>query len=274
MSRKFAWGGLIACVLLIAATFKYPDVRFVVEKMATAAVMPYNWVVLILVALAVRGRQRQDRFVFLLAFVALLLQIGFGNGYVANWLIATLERDYSAIQPLSEPSCDVVVVLGGGTTEGRNGVAQANWAGDRVLLAARLFHAGKAKKLYCTGNRVEALSHDKLDPWEEAVQILVELGVPAEAIHHLDGRNTSEEMRSLAAEIGEDTRVGIVTSAYHMNRALRLAKANHVNAIALPCDFYTEAELAFNPIMFVPGPSASYVGQTALREYLARLLAR
>jgi hypothetical protein len=59
-----------------------------------------------------------------------------------------------------------------------------------------------------------------------------------------------------------------------MSRALRLAKANQVDGVPLPCDFYTEAELAFNPIMFVPGPSASYIGQTALREYLARLLAR
>ncbi len=143
---------------------------------------------------------------------------------VAEWAASTLERQYPA-RPLSAtPAADVAIVLGGGLRPPAAPRQDADFgdASDRVVHAARLYRAGKVKRVLITGGNI---------PWNpgaasEAELIrehLVEFGVPQAAIAFAgESRNTYEnalEIEKLRAAAPFETAL-LVTSALHMPRAL------------------------------------------------------
>jgi uncharacterized SAM-binding protein YcdF (DUF218 family) len=95
---------------------------------------------------------------------------------------------------------DVLVVLGGGSTE-------------RPRRAAELFHAGEAPRLLCSGEG-DCRSNQR---------ILINAGVPRAVIElECDSLNTSENAQRTIALLRKQgaKRVIIVTSWYHSRRAL------------------------------------------------------
>ena len=154
-----------------------------------------------------------------------------------------METPFAKIQPLKEEPFDAVIVLGGGGSIGANGRFQGNGSGDRMILAAQLYHAGITPKLICTGKRMTTMDGNGPDPSAISLDLLVGMGVPEDAIERLGGHNTSEEMQNLKKRFGDDQfRVGLVTSAWHLPRALRLAQANGLNPAPLPADFMAGPE--------------------------------
>ena len=66
---------------------------------------------------------------------------------------------------------------------------------------------------------------------------LIDLGVPADAItDEAKALNTIENIRNVRAIIGKG-RVALVTSAYHMPRALQLAARAGLDVGAFPTDY-------------------------------------
>jgi len=216
-------------------------------------------------------------------FCWLVLTLG-GNTWVSGMLARSLEAPYQDTNVLELEPMDVVVVLGGGTNTRLNGTPQAAASGDRITVAASLYHGGITNRLVCTGSQTFRSSPADLHPREEATAILMSLGVPKDALLEMRGNNTSEEMESLKkwlaeneakndAEASSSQRVGIVTSAWHMKRAMRLANDNGLEVIAVPADFYSE------PFVPTPGwviPSGHNLDLTAIlvKEYLARIVGR
>ena len=75
--------------------------------------------------------------------------------------------------------------------------------------------------------------------------VLISLGVPSGAITRLPGRDTAEEMRSLADWFEKQPSrpvVGLITSAFHIRRAMRLAGVNELNFVPLPCAYRRQQE--------------------------------
>ena len=172
---------------------------------------------------------------------------------------------------------DVIFVLGGGTTTNLLPSVELNASGDRVVTAARLFHSGKVKRIVCTGQHWQNTNVDDLDPNEEAAQMLVWLQVPQDRIARLAGSNTSEEMQKISKFLEQQdltqSKVGIITSAWHLRRAGRLAEKNEIEATLVPCDFRSHHFSAGSDLIL---PSASNLDETAaaLKEYLAYLIGR
>ena len=148
-----------------------------------------------------------------------------------------LERPYLASQSVeSLPAADAVVVLGGGMSK-VDGMEypDMNDAADRVWHAARVWKAGKAPLVVVSG----------LNDLSAAVPLLLDLGVPREAIAVDDkSRNTYENSRFVEALIGErmagkagEPSVLLVTSAWHMTRALGNFSKTSLVAVPAPCDF-------------------------------------
>ena len=267
---------VVVLVAFVAAVFAWPTVngRFIFQKIATDLVMPYAiiWVGLALGCLLSWPDQRRWlRFLCLALFV---LHTAAGNGLLSQFLALSLERPYEKLDPLEEEPFELIVVLGGGTSEARNGDAQANRSGDRVVLAARMYHAGLAKRIVCTGSRISGLSGDRLPPAEQAAEVLTGLGVAGEDIRQIGGVNTIQEMVHLADSIQPDERVGLVTSAWHMSRALRLARAQGLHLVPLPADFITEYQIVATPLSLIPTSEAAADTRLLLREYLARVVGR
>lgn len=196
---------------------------------------------------------------------------------VADVLIEPLEREAREAAMLAAPCCyAAIVLLGGGVSPATPPAmltADLNDGADRIWFAAQLFHKGAAPRIIVSGGDVR--SDDSTGNETEALatrRILVELGVPAQAIV-LEGasRNTGENIAFVQAMVPEEP-VALVTSAYHMPRALRLARRLGLKASAFPTDYRVPA--AARPVWknWIPGIEAETTAGYAIWEYMALAL--
>ena len=102
-----------------------------------------------------------------------------------------------------------------------------------------------------------------------------ELDVDANAILQLNGINTSEEMQNLKkwSDRNPDKRIGLLTSAWHLPRAMRLAKAQGIEADPVAAGFFSQP-YAPSPGVVVPSEYNLMVTAMVTKEYLARLVGR
>jgi uncharacterized SAM-binding protein YcdF (DUF218 family) len=250
--------------------------RGMLEKILTDLAMPLGvvWLALILmVYFCLLTRQAWPAIVGFFCWITLTAA---GNSYVSNWLISTLEAPYQSTNVLEMDPIDTAVILGGGTSSRLSGFSQVTMAGDRVVVGARLYHSGIIKNLICTGTNTFSSAPKDLNPRQEAAEILEGLGVPRENITQMKGKNTSEEMTNLKAWMDatpEHGQVGIITSAWHLPRALRLAENHGVELTPIPCNFLTEP---YGPSrnLVVPGSYPLRVSTFAIKEYLAGFVNR
>lgn len=259
--------------------------RNAAEKVGTALVMPSGvlWILLWTLSIQLWTQRKQNpasQSGAITATACFALFSVAGNGFIANQMAAALEADYLTVDPMKESPLDVVIVLGGGSGLGANGRLQGNGSGDRLILAAQLYHQKIARKFICTGQRIVSMNASGVDPAASSRDILLKLGVPDSAIEIAGGRNTSEEMRGLSERFhASKLRIGLLTSAWHMPRAMRLANRNGLQLIPLPADFHTAPrmkELTTGQILESLIPNGFALGATwsFAKEYLGMLLGR
>lgn len=198
-----------------------------------------------------------------------------GNGYVGGWLIDRLQRQVDPVDWRGAPAFDAVLVLGGGTRVGRlPGTHQLSASGDRVMLGARLMHAKKARWLVASGHSISGL--ESVDLSEATRAIWTDIGVPGDRILKLSEptitREEVEAFARLAAERGFG-RVGLLTSSYHLARAMAHAERLGLKALPLAADHFNWPR-PFNEIDLVPNRGGFGLVQTACWEMLGRLIGR
>ena len=161
-----------------------------------------------------------------------------GSETFGQALMSILERDYQN-DPYQGPPLDVVFVLGGGVDPSPHDSYELGPSGDRVLLGARLYLRGRAKMLVASGTTIEGLGVP-FDNVGGTHRIWRDLGVPDDAIGTLTGetRNTREEAQAAAAFVRAHNfaSVGLVTSAWHMNRARKTFEAEGLTVVPLAAD--------------------------------------
>lgn len=162
----------------------------------------------------------------------------------------------STQQPL-----DYVVVLGGGTTMGPDR-AQLGSSGDRVMRGAQLYFEGYTNQLITTGESIEGLGGKKIPgPAEQTVELWTKIGIPRADIVTMPGINTYQETKALAEAVLsgplQDKRIGLVTSATHLPRAIRLAKSHGIEGLyPIPADFRSRQSNYYTIMDFLPSSGA------------------
>ena len=109
-----------------------------------------------------------------------------------------------------------------------------------------------------------------LVPEAELMRTLLQhLGVPIDAIL-LEPRslNTRENARESRKLLGDQGNVALVTSAYHMPRAMREMQSAGLHVFAFPTGFLIppEGRPAFQ--QWLPGPEAQQMATLAIKEWL------
>ena len=250
--------------------------RTMMEKMLTALASPVGIIWLLLIVMIYFSLLNRRTWPAIMGFLCWVMLTVFGNGYVADSLANSLETKWQSVDAFSDQPWDIIVVLGGGTDTRRSGNVQVGASGDRVVMAARLYHAGMAKTIVCTGMQKHRSSKEDLNPHEEASRLLLSLDVPDATILKISGENTQQEMISLKKWIDSQTgdmRIGIVTSAWHLNRALRLAESQGIEADGIPANFLS-LQFAPDSDLIVPSGWNLYVSSLVFKEYLAGLIGR
>ena len=245
------------------------------EKLLTGLAMPIGILWLMLLVTIYFCLINRSSWPAIMCFACWLVLTVAGNSFFASWFIGTIEQPYLSQDLTNVEPYDVVVVLGGGTTTRLSGVPQVSVSGDRIVQAARLWHAGKARKVMCTGLQSFRSTEEDMHPYEEATLLLEELGVAPQEILKLNGINTSEEMENLKkwTDVNPGKRIGLLTSAWHLPRAVRLAKAQGIEVEPIAAGFYSQP-YAPNPGIVVPSEYNLIITAAAAKEYLARLVGR
>lgn len=243
-----------------------------IEKTLTGLAMPCGLIWLGLIVLTFLAWRRKQRAIWISLAVLLAFYTLAGNSELSKVLVARLEQSYVEIDPFEQGPYDAVFVLGGGISVAVNDVSQLDIAGDRVGLAARLYHTGRAERLVTLGSITETG-----DLAEDTSQIWREWAVPEDVIYQAHGRNTREEMaaiRQMVNEHPEWKRLGLITSAWHMRRAMRLAKKNDLTLEPLPANF-RGTPIDWTPwTLIIPCGGGFQNGQLACKEFLAGLVGK
>lgn len=236
---------------------------FFLSKFLPVFVLPIG-VVVLLVLFGLRQKWRW------LGGVAAVLLVAASLPVVSQQLMRRLEKAYPAWRVAEVPQADVVLVLGGalGAPAGPGYLPEWSEAVDRFEGGVALLKAERAQWLLFTA---AARSADgKIEPEGAGMRrIALERGLPAERIL-LTGpvANTADEVRELerlAIERGWK-RALLVTSAWHMPRAMRQFRGHGLEVVAFPVDFRSRPNLANRWLDWIPTAGALADTERALRE--------
>jgi len=226
---------VVAAAVLAAGVAMGP---YEARKTLAALLMPSGLLWLGSGALAAALARRERRWAVWAAGALFLAVTVLGNGPLTALAAAAMEAPYPAIDPGFAGPFDAVVVLGGGLDVLPGCRPELAWTGERVTLGARLYLAGRTPLLVATGPEVPR--GGRLCSIPEATRAYWEnLGVPRDATLAVTGpASTLDEVRMLARLARERgwRRLGLVTSAVHMRRAMRLARRYGLEAVPLPAD--------------------------------------
>lgn len=204
-----------------------------ISKLLGSLVMPLGLLWLGLLAAAIWAFRRRARgLACFLSLLTLGLTFG-GNTWVGHALLARLEGGLSEV-PVDPAPLEALFVLGGGTEVDLDGHPFLGETGDRIAEAARLWHAGRVRCLVASGASA-GIQGVRRDLGAETRVIWMDLGIPAEAIRVVTEpcfvtRDEVQAYRRLKAQQGW-TRVGLISSTWHLPRAMALAKREGLEVI-------------------------------------------
>ena len=145
-------------------------------------------------------------------------------------------------------SADAIVVLSGMLEINQEGDSTyVEWGDpDRFFGGIALFKAGKAQKLIFTGGKLPWNNTRKTEG-EVLKEYAISNGIPSDKILVTkDVENTAEEAVAVKELIGQNKKIILVTSAYHMYRARRLFKKVGFNIIPYKVDYKIYRNLKLN----------------------------
>ena len=202
--------------------------------------------VLIVAGACLLGFTRRQKTGRALALAGLAWLIVCSNAGVGTWLVRGLESRYpaqpvfSATTPPPAPlaRCAYVAVLGGGHS------LTAGWPANQQLsdsALARIVEGVRIARQLPGARLIVSGPPDSPDGGRSHASLLsevaVSLGVPAERIIEIDTARDTEAEAAAIASITHGTPVALVSSAWHMPRALALCQRQGIDVLACPADY-------------------------------------
>lgn len=246
---------------------------YLIKFIYTAVLFPPGLVILGFLVLALWSYRRNRAVAGRIFILALALYIA-STGLVAQAVVHSLEDRYF---PPREIAGDVIVVLGGGATldtpniDGPGHVS--GYAANRLLTAVRLYRKLDVPVIV-SGGKVFATTGD-----EAAItKVIMEgLGVPDSKIITENASLNTTQNAAYCAQILERQgfrRPILVTSAFHMERAVLQFQKAGVKVVPFPTDYLTNAAWKITPQDFWPTADALEMLTLGLKEYLGIAAAR
>ncbi|TGA98501.1 YdcF family protein [Sporolactobacillus shoreae] len=231
-------------------------------------ILPPGLFFTLMVILSLWLRQRNRRLFFLTGGFALLLYLSF-IPLTGILLVHPLENSY---KPPAHPNGDVIVMLGGGATLGTpdmNGEGQLSGdAANRLMTAFRLYRE-TGLPVIVSGGKVYPDSGVEADI---AKRELIALGMPANKVivenKSITTRQNAINTKKILVRF-HYVRPVLVTSAFHMPRAVRNFSQIGIRVGPYPTDYLASKKLSLYPGQFVPSDGG--VAFTAIKEYAGLL---
>ena len=235
-----------------------------INKILPIIVSPLGLVIILLFFGVFRKRM-------LPSLIGLIILIILSLPIVSGQLIKLLEQDYRPTTPNETARADTVIVLSGMMTliEKNDGIHyEFSEAVDRIFAGINLLKIGKAQKIILTRGKL---------PWSVGVpegEFLAEFiqsqGInPNRILLSEIVQNTNDEAKAISRMLPKNSEVILVTSAFHMPRAVKVFQNQNLKVIPYAVDFRSSVK-EINIIDFLPQASAFKDSNFYFREIIGR----
>jgi len=246
---------------------------YFIKFLYTAVFLPPGIFIILFAALSVWSCRKQLVFGRILAILTLAFYLC-STSVVGNFMIRSLESRYL---PPHEVTGDVIIMLGGGATLDTPNFGEpghlSGFAANRLITAAELYNKLRVPILVSGGRVFESTGQEA----EIAQATLLRLGVPADKIiienHSV---NTTENARFSKEKLliyGFQQPI-LVTSAFHMPRAVKQFNKLGVAVTAFPTDYQTNVSGHSGFRQWWPNVDALVNFSLAVKEYVGLLAVR
>ena len=238
---------------------------FFLSKILLFLVSPIIWII-VLLFLSLFSKKPNKKKWFLIS--AIILFLFFTNHFIQNEVLIKWEIHPVAVENVKE--CDYAIVLGGYSKyDSTISRLQLTTSGDRIWQAVQLYKLKKVKKIFLTGGSGQLLHQDDTEA-DKVKPALINLGIPEnDIIVESLSRNTHEnaEYTSDWLKKYDSTATCIlITSAFHMRRAMGCFKKYKINAIPFPTDEKSDKRLEDPDALFKPDATSLVLWDALIKE--------
>ena len=245
-------------------------------KFGASLILPPGLFVILLFFLAIYLFKFNSRIACIVGIFTVIFYL-LCTGLVAEKFMGDLEKIYSPPAEIENLNADVIVVLGGGAfsdvqdVDGEGSLASST--ASRLLTAVRLQRKLNLPILLTGGQVYE-------DSGAEAVisaRILKSLGVPEEKILTETRSINTTQNAIYSAEILHEknlTRPIIVTSAFHMRRAVLNFSRQNIEVIPYPTNFTVSHNPEFHYTKLRPQAESLLLNVTVMQEVLRTFITK
>jgi uncharacterized SAM-binding protein YcdF (DUF218 family) len=218
---------------------------FILSKLLYYLILPFSWIVILLVCSAIFKRKRLSRRCFRAGIILLIL---FSNSWLSNQALSTLE-----VSPThSIPDTEMAIVLTGIVENGIyiNGQTQLSEGAGRLTEAVKLLKQGVVQRVLISGGAADIHNPGQSEGLE-LYNLAQSLGVDSsQLIHENQSRNTYENAKYSKVLLGgTSTPPLLITSAFHMRRAHKCFKKQGVNVIPYPVDYRARPQFQWDDLV-------------------------
>ena len=209
---------------------------FWIKKLASMLLMPIPLIIILLVCSVLLFRRNKKRIGSSLFGLATCLLMLFSTPWLPNLLLEPLEHYVPQYDQANQ--VEVVVVLGCDHSNDFRLSATSQLRACslyRLMEGVRVMRANPGSQLLLSGGSKEEFSNA-----EAMLEVARAIGVDtARVILQTESRDTEEEAIAVKAVV-EDKAFALVTSAYHMRRALRIFANQNLHPVAAPTEHFVK----------------------------------
>ncbi|MDB5111452.1 MAG: YdcF family protein [Mucilaginibacter sp.] len=237
---------------------------FILSKILLFLLSPISWVfILLLISLIAKDRKRKRRFLI----AATVLLFIFSNTFLFDQFAT--RWDIPAYHPKKSDSFSCAILLGGFSGVDAQGKGHFTSSADRFIQGIKLLASHKVSHLLITSGN-GSLIPDKFREAAWTKTQLEELNFPDSSILiENNSRNTIENARFSKVTLNNSHLKGpylLVTSAFHMRRAMMIFKKEGIDVIPYSSNFIAGHEKYYFDSFFIPQPENFILWNIYLKE--------
>lgn len=249
---------------------------FILSKLLYFLIQPLNWLIGLPIYAILTKKARLKRRLLRGSFALLVL---FTNPFFGNRIFHAWEAEAIQMSALQD-TFDIGIVLGGYTKGGLypDDRLHLSSAANRLTDAIQLYKRGLVKKLLISGGDGKLMGNSYPES-NLAKNYLLDIGVkPEDILVDHKSRNTHENAlfsKQLLERQGlTNGKILVITSAFHIPRAMACFKKLDINAQPYPAHFVAEKLTAQPSTWLTPDPELIRNWEAIMKEWIGFMVYR
>lgn len=245
---------------------------FILSKIFGFFLNPFYWILILMVYLMFQKNEKKRKPIVRWIFI---LTLFFSN----PWLITNLQYPFHAppMPMTSNEQYKYGILLGGMVSYDKsNKKGFFNMSSDRFIETALLYKQGHIKKIVASGGQNGMFSEDDFVEAKFIAQNLIDLGIPKEDIIVEDSSRNTKENASYSKKLMQidgwkNEKVVLITSAFHIPRAVETFKKEGIDVRPFPCAFsILPSDIKIGGPSFIPATWAFDAWGNFFKELIGR----